>query len=218
MTEGNILEDLKNAIIEMDDEKAISTANALIAQGIDPLKGIENGLSEGMVIIGERFNRMECFLPELIRAANTFNLAVKVLEKEITKCGGERETSGIIVLGTVKGDIHKIGKDIVALLMKTRGFEIIDLGEDVQMSTFVDKALEYNADIIAMSALLTSTMHSMKDVIELLKLKGIRDQFSIMVGGGPVSAEFAEEIGSDGYAETAEEAVNVAVKLIQGKG
>jgi len=217
MITTRILEDLKNSIVELDEKKAVKAARELISQGMDPLQGIEKGLSMGMVIIGDKFNRMECYLPELIRASNTFNAAIKILEPEIIKQGKQRTRRGVVVLGTVKGDIHRIGKDILAMLMKTRGFEVYNLGEDVAMSTFVNKAVEYNADIIGMSSLLTTTMPAQKDVIDLLKEKGLRDRHIVMVGGGPVSAEWAREISADAYAETAEEAVQMAVEMVSGE-
>jgi dimethylamine corrinoid protein len=217
MIEEKIFEDLKNAIVELDDEKAVKGAKAMLAQGIDPLEGIEKGLSVGMMIIGDKFDRMEVYLPELIRAGNTFNAAMKVLEPEITKAGKTKKSSGTVVLGTVSGDIHKIGKDILAMLMKVRGFDVHNLGEDVSMSTFVNKAVEVNADIIGMSSLLTTTMPGQKEVIDLLMEKGIRDRFIIMVGGGPVSQEWAQEIGADGYAETAEQAIVLAEELVAGR-
>ena len=217
MIEEKIFEDLKNAIIELDEAKAVKGAEAMLAQGIDPLEGIEKGLSVGMMIIGDKFDRMEVYLPELIRAGNTFNAAMAILEPEIAKAGKNKKSSGTVVLGTVSGDIHKIGKDILAMLMKVRGFEVHNLGEDVSMSSFVNKAVEVKADIIGMSSLLTTTMPGQKEVIDLLTEKGIRDQFIIMVGGGPVSQEWAQEIGADGYAETAEQAVTLAEELIAGK-
>ena len=212
-----IFEDLKNAIVELDDEKAVKGAKDMLAQGIDPLEGIEKGLSPGMQIIGDKFDRMEVYLPELIRAGNTFNAAMKILEPEIAKGGKAKKSSGTVVLGTVSGDIHKIGKDILAMLMKVRGFDVHNLGEDVSMSTFINKAVEVSADIIGMSSLLTTTMPGQKEVIDLLTEKGIRDRFIVMVGGGPVSQEWAQEIGADGYAETAEQAIVLAEELIAGK-
>jgi corrinoid protein of di/trimethylamine methyltransferase len=217
MSEEKIIEDLKEAIVELDEEKAVEATKNLIAQGIDPLVGVEKGLSSGMTIIGDKFNQGECFLPELIRAGNAFNAAIKVLEPEIMKRGEKQSQAGVVVLGTVTGDVHKIGKEILAMLLKTRGFVVHNLGEDVSMSTFVSKAEEYDADIIGMSALLTTTMPAQKEVIDFLKEKGIRDNFLVMVGGGPVNQKWSDEIGADGYAETAENAVQLALKLIDTK-
>lgn len=217
MSEEKIVNDLKEAILELDDSKVVEASNNLIAEGINPLVGIEKGLSIGMTTIGDKFNQGECFLPELIRAGNTFNAAIKALEPEIMKRGESQRQAGVVVLGTVSGDVHKIGKDILGMLFKTRGFLVHNLGEDVSLSTFVAKAEELNADIIAMSALLTTTMPAQKEVIDFLKEKGIRDNFRVMVGGGPVNQKWSDEIGADGYAETAEEAVRLALELVDGK-
>ena len=217
MSAEKIIEDLKEAILGLNDEKAVEAANKLIAQGVDPLVGVEKGLSSGMTIIGDKFNQGECFLPELIRAGNAFNAAINVLEPEIMKRGKKQSQAGVVVLGTVTGDVHKIGKDILAMLLKTRGFVVHNLGEDVSMSKFVSKAEELNADVIGMSALLTTTMSAQKEVIDFLKEKGIRDNFLVMVGGGPVNQKWSDEIGADGYAETAENAVQLALRLIDKK-
>ncbi len=217
MSEEKIIEDLKEAIIELDEAQVVEAAKNLIAHGLDPLVGVEKGLSSGMTTVGDKFNLGECFLPELIRAGNTFNAAIKVLEPEIIKRGEKQSQAGVVVLGTVTGDVHKIGKEILAMLLKTRGFVVHNLGEDVSLSTFVSKAEELNADIIGMSALLTTTMPAQKEVIDFLKEKGIRDNFLVMVGGGPVNQKWSDEIGADGYAETAEVAVQLALRLIDTK-
>ncbi len=217
MITGKIFEDLRDAIVDLDEEKVVNSARNLVAQGIDLLEGIEKGLSAGMNIIGDKFNRGECYLPELIRAGNTFNAAMKVLEPEIMKRGQQQTPRGVVVLGTVKGDVHKIGKDILAMLMKTRGFQVHNLGEDVSVSTFLKQAAEHKADIIGMSSLLTTTMPGQKEVIDILKETGVRDKYIVMVGGGPVTVKWAKEIGADGYAETAEEGVELAMELVAGK-
>jgi len=217
MITGKIFEDLKNAIVELDEEKAVKAAKDLLTQKIDLLEGIEKGLSAGMIVIGDKFNRGECYLPELIRASNTFNVAMKVLEPEIMKRGQQQTPRGVVVLGTVKGDVHKIGKDILAMLMKTRGFEVHNLGEDVSASTFLKQAAEHKADLIGMSSLLTTTMPGQKEVIDILKETGVRSKYIVMVGGGPVTTEWAKQIGADGYAETAEEGVELAIELISGR-
>jgi corrinoid protein of di/trimethylamine methyltransferase len=217
MIAGSIFEDLKSAIIDFNEEKAVKGAKDLIAQGIDLLEGIEKGLSAGMNIIGDKFKRGECYLPELMRAGYTFNAAMKVLEPEIMGQGQHQTHRGVVVVGTVKGDVHKIGKDIVAVLMKTRGFEVHNLGEDVPASTFLRQAAEHNADIIGMSSLLTTTMPGQKEVIDILKETGVRHKYIVMVGGGPVTVGWAKEIGADGYAETAQEAVDLATELMSGK-
>jgi corrinoid protein of di/trimethylamine methyltransferase len=211
MSAGQIFEDLKESIIQLDEEKAVKAVNDLIAQGMNPLEGIDKGLSPGMLVIGDKFNQGECYLPHLVIAGCAFDAALKILEPEILKRGEQETRTGVVVMGTVKGDIHKIGKDIFGVLLKTRGFEVHNLGEDVSMLDFVNKAQEVSADIIGMSSLLTTTMPAQKEVVNLLKEKGVRDKYTVLVGGGVVSQEWADEIGAEGYAETAEEGVRMAV-------
>jgi len=217
MANTEIFENLKTAIVELDEIKAETYAKEVISAGIDILESIDKGLSAGMKEIGDQFEKGICFLPELIQASETFNKAMDVLEPEILKRGGKQAFEGVVVIGTVKGDIHKVGKDILAMLMKVRGFEVHNIGEDVAMSTFLNKAEAYNADIIAMSSLLTTTMPAQKEIIEFLKEKNVRGNYITMVGGGVVNEKWAEEIGADGYADTAEQAVNLAIELIKAK-
>ncbi len=217
MNTEQIFANLRNAIVQQDEEKAKKASCELLENDLDPLIGIEKGLSPGMNIIGDKFNTGDCFLPELIQAGNAFNAAISVLEPEIAKRGGKQERVGVVVMGTVKGDIHKIGKDIFIMLLKTRGFEVHDLGEDVSMSGFVNKAEEVNADIIGMSSLLTTTMPAQREVVDLLKEKEIRGKYAVMIGGGPVNQKWADEIGADAYSETAEEGVRKAVELVSLK-
>jgi len=213
--EREILEKLKNAVVEQSKEKAKAAAEELVAAGLDPVDGIEKGLGAGMTVIGDKFSRMECFLPELIFASDAFTAGAEVLEPEIRRRGAAIRKRGVVVIGTVKGDIHKIGKDIVAMLMRTRGFEVYDLGIDVSISTFMGKAAEYNADIIAMSALLTTTMPVQKRLIDLLKDQDVRDKYRVMVGGAPVTGQWADEIGADAYGANATEAVELALQLVE---
>jgi methanogenic corrinoid protein MtbC1 len=170
-----------------------------------------------MAVVGEEFERGERFLPELISAAETFSVAMAVLEPEIEKAGGSLKRSGVALVGTVAGDVHSIGKDIFAMLLKVRGFEVHDLGVDVSMGDFVEKADELGADMIGMSALLTTTLPSQREVIDTLCELGVRDKYVVMVGGGPVFQPWAEQIGADGYADTAEEGAELAVRLVAEK-
>lgn len=209
--------ELRQAVITADEGLASEAARRVVAQGGDLLAAVEHGLSAGMAVIGEDFERGECFLPELIGASQAFNAAMKVLEPEIEKAGGGLKRSGVAVVGTVAGDVHNIGKDIFAMLLKTRGFEVHDLGADVAMGSYVEKVEEVDADLIGMSALLTTTMPSQKEVIDMLSELGMRDRYVIMVGGGPVSQEWADQIGADGYAETAQDGAELAFKLVAEK-
>jgi trimethylamine corrinoid protein len=212
MGENEILVKLKQAVIDLNQDAAMAAAKEAIEAGVEPLKAIEEGLQPGIEIIGDKFDKLECFLPELIGSANVFRAAVDVFEPEIAKSGISKHTSGIAVIGTVKGDIHKIGKDIVVLLLKTRGFEVHDLGEDVPASEFLKAAENFNADIVGLSALLNTTMPAQQDVINLFKEQGVREKYMLMVGGAPVTQEWADEIGADAYAKTAEEGVSIALK------
>lgn len=217
MDKEAIFENLFNAIVDVDEEKARRSANELVKEKLDPLEGIEKGLSKGMEVTGERFEKLEIYLPELIMAGDVFNAAMEILEPEILARGKSVARKGTIVIGTAKGDIHEIGKDIVAMLLKTAGFEVYDLGKDVSTPTFLQEAEKVKADIIGVSALLTTTLLGQKDLIDLLKETGKRDRYMVMVGGGPTSQDWADKIGADGYGVTAKEAVSVALKLISKK-
>jgi len=215
MGEQDLLERMSQAIIALDKDAAVAAAKEAVASGMSPIKAIEEGLQPGIQTVGDRFESFEMFLPELIGSADTFKAAMEVLEPIIAKMSGEKQSSGTVVMGTVKGDIHKIGKDIVVLLLKTRGFNVIDLGEDIKASEFLKSALDHKADIIGLSALLNTTMPAQQDVINLFKEQGIRDDYIILLGGAPVSQNWADEIGADGYAKTAEEAVKMALKFMK---
>ncbi len=217
MGDQELFKKMSQAIIELDKDAAVAAAQEAVSVGMSPLKAIEKGLQPGIQTVGERFEAFECFLPELIGAAEAFKAAMDVLEPIIAKMGENQDSNGTVIMGTVKGDIHKLGKDIVVLLLKTRGFNVIDLGEDISASDFMRAAQKYNADIIGLSALLNTTMPAQQEVVSLLKEQGIRGNYIIMVGGAPVSQNWADEIGADGYSRTAEEAVNLALDLMKKK-
>jgi len=214
MTKEEILERLSLSIVNADKEMARQSAREVIEQKIDPVEAIEKGLSRGMDIIGERFSNMEVFLKELLMAAQTFDAAMEVLEPEIAAQKRKVTTRGTIVMGTVKGDVHSIGKDIVVTMLRTGGFEVHDLGVDVSPLSFVEAAQKNGADIIALSSLMTTTMLGQREVIEVLKEMGLRDQYRVIVGGGPVNQEWADQIGADGYGGTATDAVVLARDLL----
>jgi len=193
---------------------ARQAAQEVIEQIIDPIEAIEKGLSRGMDIVGERFSKMEAFLPELMMAAQTFDAAMGILEPEIAAQKKEVATRGTIVMGTIKGDVHNIGKNIVVMMLKTGGFDVHDLGVDIPPLSFVEAAQKNKADIIALSSLMTTTMPGQGEVIEVLKEMGLRDQYCVIVGGGPVNQEWADQIGADGYGETAADAVLLARELL----
>jgi len=214
MGDEGIFEQLKQSIVDQDEDAVLEAVNKALADGVDPKTIIDKGLLPGLNVIGEQFENEDIFLPELMQAALAFQAAMAILEPKIKEAGGDGQKKGKIVLGTVKGDLHSIGKNILKLLFETSGFEVWDLGIDVDLFKFVDKAKEVDADIIAMSALLTTTLVGQRDVIEALKDQGTRDKFKVIIGGGATTAEWAETIGADGWAGSAYEAVNLANRLV----
>lgn len=212
----NLFEQIVEATVSGDRERCASLARETIDQGLDPFEAIQKGFSRGMEIVGEKFENMEIFLPELIMCGDAMKTAMEILSPEIKK-GDQGETPGTIVLGTIQGDLHDLGKNIVRTMLEASGFAVYDLGCDVHVRQLIEKAEEVNADIIAASAILTTTMAYMPDLSGFLKETGEREKFKIMVGGGPVTPEYAEEAGSDGYGENATDAVKVAKHLIAEK-
>lgn len=205
---------MRQSIIDGEPEQAEALARQALAQGIDPLEAINRGFVPGVNYVGEQFAAGEMFLPELVIAGEAMKAAVAVLEPEFARRGTAREILGRVVIGTIEGDIHEIGKTLVATMLSASGFEVHDLGVDVPITTFVEKAREVNADLIGISALLTTTMVRQKDVIEALEDSGLREQVKVMVGGAPVTQGWAAEIGADGYSEDAVGAVVIAKKLL----
>ena len=215
MDQHELLDDLKKAMVALDQEEVVSKTTMSLAEGVSPLEIIQNGLMPGLNEIGELFENEEIFLPELMKSAKVFQGAMDLLRQKIQEQGGEVEKKGTIVIGTVKGDMHYIGKDIVKLLMETAGFEVHDLGVDVDPFAFIVKADEVNADIIALSALLTTTLVGQKDIIEALEGQGKRNKFKVIVGGGAVTQAWSDEIGADGYAENAYGAIRLAKSFVE---
>ena len=218
MKKEEIFKNLFDAVVEMNAQKGKDAATLLIEENHNPLEGIENGLSKGMKVIGEKFSKLEIFLPELMMAAGVFESAMTILKPHISSDSKNKSArNGTVLIGTVKGDIHKIGKDIVAMMLETGGFEVHDVGEDVTTSTFIEEAEKVNADIIALSSLLTTTMAAQKDLIDILKELGQREKYLIMIGGAPTSQKWADEIGADIYGENAENAVSLALEFMSKK-
>ena len=201
------------SIIDGEDDAAVELAKQAIAEGINPLDAINKGFIVGVNQVGEAFSCGDAFLPELVMAGEAMKAAVSILEPELARLGTKREMLGKVVIGTVEGDIHDIGKTLVGTMMAASGFEVYDLGVDVPISTMVSKAREVGADIVAVTALLTTTMVKQRDVIEALEDIGL-DHVKVMVGGAPVTRSWMEEIGADGYSEDAIGAVAVAKELM----
>lgn len=183
-----------------------------LEEGQDPKVILNDGLLAGMMVIGEKFKNNEVFVPEVLVAARALNAGIAILEPALAEVGNE--PVGKAVIGTVKGDLHDIGKNLVTMMVKGAGFEVHDIGVDVDVATFADKAEEVGADVIIMSALLTTTMPVMKEVIDHLTERGLRDKYIVMVGGAPVNQSFADQIGADYYTPDAATAAEVAKKAV----
>jgi corrinoid protein of di/trimethylamine methyltransferase len=209
-----LFKQMAQSVIDGDDEGAEALAQQALDQGISPLDAINKGYTAGMDVVGELFATGEYFLPDLILGGEAMKASLAVLEPALSAAGQERQVLGKIVLGTVKGDIHEIGKSLVGSMLSANGFEVFDLGIDIESEEFVAKAREYDADIVALSALLTTTMLQQRDVIEHLAEAGLRDRVKVMVGGSPVTQGWADQIGADGFAEDAATSVGVAKRLV----
>ena len=210
-----VLESLKKAILEYNSEAAVSFAGQAIQGKIDPAKAID-AMTEAIRQVGEGFGKGELFLPDLVGAADAMTAATPLLEEEIKRRGTERKSLGTIVIGTVYGDIHTIGKTMVSTMLTAEGFTVHDAGINVTAEQFIEGIKKHGADILAMSALLTTTAQEQRKVIEVLKKEGLRDKVKIMVGGGAITQEFASSIGADGYDPTAPGAARLARELIGG--
>jgi len=208
--EKDILDELCQKVIEGEIEETYLLAQEVLEMGLDPLKAIDEGLIPGIVEVGRRYDVGEYYLPELMMAAEAMKRGLEPLEERISEMGVQRQTLGVVVIGTVKGDLHDIGKSIVATMLSANGFTVHDLGVDVSPDRFLAQVEETGADILAMSALLPTTMLYMETVIQEAQKRGLRDRIKIMVGGAPVTAAFAQRIRADGYGDNAFDAVRLA--------
>ena len=217
MDKNQLLEKLAAVVIDGTEDEAKALAQAVVANKIDPLEAIEQGLSKGMEIIGGRFECGEAYLPELLMAAASFNAAMAVLKPEIEAQKKQMIKMGKVLIGTVKGDVHSIGKDIVASVLDTSGFDVVDMGVDNPSLNIIQEAEKIQADVIALSSMMTTTMPAQREVIETLKDMGIRQKYFVIVGGGPVNQEWADRIGADGYGKSAIDAVALVKGLMAKK-
>ena len=204
---------LAQSVIDGEPEDAEELAKQAIEQGVDALSCINQGLTPGIQKVGGLFSTGEYFLPELIIGADAMKAALDILEPALT-AGQGREVVGRVVLGTVQGDLHEIGKTLVGTMLTANGFQVTDIGVDKKPEEFIEAIKESNADIVGASALLTTTMLQQKKLVEALEEAGLRDKVKVLVGGAPVTESFAKEIGADGYAEDAISAVGIAFRLM----
>jgi trimethylamine corrinoid protein len=205
---------MRQSIVDGDADRSTALAEQALAEGTDPLAAIDDGYVPGITYVGEQFAQGEMFLPDMMLAARAMQRAVDVLEPEMKRRATERRVLGRVVIGTVKGDIHEIGKNLVGMMLAASGFEVHDLGVDVAPEAFVAKAREVGADLVGVSALLTTTMTGQRTVVEALAEAGLRPGTKVMVGGAPVTRAWADEIGADGYGEDAVGAVALARQLV----
>jgi trimethylamine corrinoid protein len=203
------------SIEDGDPEKAREVAKQALEKGIDPFEIIEKGYNIGLDRVGDLFDRGQLFLPELMQSADAMKACTEVLLGAMD--AGNKQGSIKCVIGTVQGDVHDIGKGIVASLFTAHGIDVYDLGVDVSVDSFINKALEVDADVIGTSSLLTTTMKTNKELIETLKERGLRDKFKVIIGGGPVTERFAKRIGADAFAEDANEGVRKVFELVKSK-
>jgi corrinoid protein of di/trimethylamine methyltransferase len=215
MEQQELLENLASAIIAGDASKARESAQSALETHMDPLQAIEQGLSKGMTEVGARFESGDAFLPELLKAAQIFNAAMEILQPALDAQKSKRTAIGKMVIGSVKGDVHNIGKDIVSTVMGIHGYEIIDLGVDVPSLTFIEEAQKVKANAIGLSAIMTTTMPYQQEVIDVLKDRQLRDKFIVIVGGGSVTPEWVEQIGADAHGKSAIDAVEKLNTLLK---
>jgi corrinoid protein of di/trimethylamine methyltransferase len=214
MSKEDLMNDIKNSIKNLDREEALKLSKRAINKKMDILEILERGFGEGIKIVGELWENGEFFLPELMMGGKILEDCMDLLVPHL-QSGETRKVLGKVVIATIEGDIHSIGKTIVGTMLKAYGFEVYDIGVDVQPEVIIEESIKKDVDIIAVSALLTTTMVKQKRIVELLKDKGIRDKFKVVLGGAPVTEKWVQECGADGYAENAIVAVKVAKTLLK---
>jgi 5-methyltetrahydrofolate--homocysteine methyltransferase len=210
---GDDFKQMKEQVQAGESEKLKELIKKALASKVAPMEIIEKALRPAMEEVGQKFETLEIFLPEMIMAADAMSAGVEILRPLLAAAGGEKKV-GRVVLGTVSGDVHRIGKDIVRIMLEGAGFDVMDAGHDVPDDTFLAKVKELKPDILGLSALMTTTMQNIPRVIDALKAEGLRGKVKVIVGGAPVLADWAKQIGSDGYGENAVQAVSVSKKLV----
>jgi corrinoid protein of di/trimethylamine methyltransferase len=213
-SKSEVIENLRKAVLDLDVDRVSAAAREAVRLEIDPIEAIDEGLAKGVRTIGDRFAAGEAFLTELVMAGEAMKAGVEVLRPVILQRKLQRKSTGIVVIGTVRGDIHDIGKNIVAVMLEAAGFEVNDLGVDVTPENFLNKTKESKAQIVAMSALLTVTTPEQKNTVQLIEKAGIRKSVKVAIGGAAVTPEWAREIGAEGYSDNAVDAVELFKKLV----
>ncbi|MDR2492681.1 MAG: B12-binding domain-containing protein [Coriobacteriales bacterium] len=213
MSKEELLALLGDAVADGDGDKAVDLAKEAFETGVDPMEVLNDGASKGLSIIGARYSSGDAYLPDLVGSGAAMSAVMDLIFAQ-TEGTASLDTQGVVIIGQSKGDIHDIGKNVVSALLAVNGFEVHDLGTDVSVKTFYEKALEHNADIIAMSSLLTTSLPFMDDMVRYVNDTGTRERFFCIVGGGPVTADFAESIGADGWGQSAFDCVELCKKLM----
>lgn len=208
-------EELAKALAQGDKAGSVSAAESAISAGVDPLALIQQVVVPTLTEVGQKFEDLEIFLPELMAAGEAGNACSKVIEDALIKSGGRVESRGVIILGTVKGDIHDIGKNIVDSLFKAHGYKVIDVGKDVSAASFIEAAEQNSADVIAASALMSITRAGCREVADLLRELDLAEKYKFIIGGGSTDQSYADEIGADGYSFTASGAVELVNTLLK---
>lgn len=217
MVPTDIAEKLSSALEQGDKEASVAATQAALDQGVSPLSLVQEVIVPALTRVGDAFENLDIFLPELMAAGEAGNAATSLIEEVIQKSGGQMKSEGTVVIGTVKGDIHDIGKNIVASLLKAQGFKVVDLGKDVPAAVFLDAAEANHADLIAASALMSITRAGCRDVALLLRDRKLQSKYLYIVGGGSITQEYAAEIGADGFSETGSGAVELVKSLVARK-
>jgi 5-methyltetrahydrofolate--homocysteine methyltransferase len=212
-----IAEKLSDALIQGDKAAAVKATQEALDQGIKPLTLVQEAIVPTLTEVGRRFEELEIFLPELMASGEAGNSCTTIIEQAIVQSGNQVQSEGTVVIGTAKGDIHDIGKNIVISLLKAHGYRVIDLGKDVPAARFIDEAETNHADVIATSAIMSITRAGCRDVADLLRDRGLRDKYRFIVGGGSITQDYSDEIGADGFSETGSGAVELVKTLMQNK-
>jgi len=208
-----IFKELRKALVDFDEDKVVEWANIALDEGVDPFVATMDGLAEGMIEVGDLYNKKEYFVPELLMCADALYAGLDVLKPAIIASGRKPEAKGSIVLGVVEGDVHDIGKNLIKMMFDVAGWTVYDLGKDVPLDKFVDELARTGSEIVGLSALMTTSMVSMPEIVK--KLKEQNPKVRIMLGGAPITPEIVEKYGADGYADGAGTAVDEAIKLIK---